>query len=92
MTLGELGAVRAQDHRHVGERGGLVAQRLVEQEVARRAGKPLLGTHDVADAHLVVVDHVGQMVGGEAVRLEDNEVVDDGQFNGNLAANEVMGW
>ena len=48
---------------------------LVEPEVARRTGEPLLGPEHVADLHLVVVDHVGQVVCGEPVGLEQYEVV-----------------
>ena len=40
-----------------------------------RAGDPLLAANDVGDAHLVVVDDDGEVVGREAVGLEDDLVV-----------------
>ena len=55
--------------------GGCQPEPLVEQQVLGRGGDPLLAAHDVGDAHLVVVDDDGEVVGREAVRLEDHLVV-----------------
>ena len=40
-----------------------------------RGGNPLLGADDVGDLHQVVVHDVGQVIGGEAVGLEQHLVV-----------------
>ena len=58
------------------EAGQRPAEGLVEQDVLGRGGDPLLGSDDVGDLHEVVVDDVGQMIGGEAVGLEQDLVVD----------------
>jgi hypothetical protein len=52
--------------------------------------QPLLGADDVADAHEVVVDHVGEVVGREAVRLEQHLVVDLGGVEADRAAEQVV--
>ena len=48
----------------------------VEEDVLGGGGDPLFGADDVGDAHEVVVDDIGQMIGGEAVGLQQNLVVD----------------
>ena len=52
------------------------------------AADPLLAAHDVGDAHLVVVDDDGEVVGREPVALEDDLVV--GHRGGDPAADEVV--
>ena len=63
----------------------LPAERLVEPEVLGRGRDPLLGADDVGDAHEVVVDDVGQVVGGQAVALEEHLVVAAGVREHHLA-------
>ena len=75
VALRQLGAVRAHYHRQVGEFRRLESQGVIELQVPGRAGQPLLGAHHVADAHQVVVGHHGQVVGGESVGLQDDEVL-----------------
>ncbi len=52
-------------------------------------GDPLFGADDVGDAHEVVVDDVGEVVGGEAVGLEQDLVVDVEVIEGDVAAQFV---
>ena len=58
--------------------GQLPAEGLVELDVLGQRRDPLLGADDVGDPHQVVVHHVGEVVGGEAVGLEQHLVVDLG--------------
>ena len=44
-------------------------------DVARRICEVLLGSEDVRDAHEFIVDDDGEVVGGESVRLADDQVV-----------------
>ena len=69
--------------------GGGQAEPLVEQQVLGRRADPLLAAHDVGDAHLVVVDDDRQVVGREAVGLEDHLVVRMRRVD--LAADQVAG-
>ena len=71
----------------------LPAEGLVEQHVLGRGGDPLLGADDVGDLHEVVVDDVGEVVGREAVGLEQHLVVDVVVREGDVAAQLVAeGW
>ena len=58
----------------MGEDGRAPAQGAVQQQVLGGGDEPLGAPQHVADAHVVVVHHVGQVVGGEAVRLHDHRV------------------
>ena len=53
------------------------AQRFVERQIIWHAGDELLAANDVGDIHLGVVDDVGKIVGRVAVRLDEDEVVND---------------
>ena len=56
----------------------LPAEGLIELHVFGRRDDPLFGADDVADAHHVIVDHVGQVIGRKAVRLQQHLIVDGG--------------
>ena len=57
----------------------------------RRAWQPLLAADDVAHLHQVVVNDVGQVIGGQVVgALVEHFVVEDGAGDGDVAADEVM--
>jgi hypothetical protein len=51
------------------------AERALEGHVTRRVVQVLLPAQHVGHAHRLVVDHHGEVVGGEAVALQDHEVV-----------------
>ena len=74
LPLGQLAAVPVQQQGQVGEDGRAPAQGAVQQQVLGGGDEPLGAPQHVADAHVVVVHHVGQVVGGEAVRLHDHGV------------------
>ncbi len=76
FALGDFGFVEVAEQRHVPEARELPAEGLVEQDVLGGGGDPLFGADDVGDAHEVVVDDVGEVVGGEAVGLHEDLVVD----------------
>src|SRR5947209_8505354 len=63
LALAELVlAARLGDEGDVGVRGRVVAQGLGDEDLPGRVGQVLLGADLVADAHVVVVDHAGQVV------------------------------
>ncbi len=71
--------------------GVLPAESLVEKYVQRGTGQPLLTTDDMGDAHEVVVDDVGEVVGGQLVAaLVEHLVVEDVAFHRYVAADEVV--
>ena len=70
--------------------GGLPAKGSVEHHVERGRRQPLFTTDDVGDLHQVVVDDVGQVVGGHAVALEEHLVVQQAAVHGDVATDEVV--
>ena len=63
VALAEPRFVGAEDQRHVAERGKAVAERLIEQDLARRVGEVIVAADDVRDPHLGVVDDDAEVVG-----------------------------
>ena len=90
MTLGELLAVGAQDHRDVGERGHRRAEGLVDHNLARGIGKVIVAADDVGDLHHGVVDDGREVVRGRAVGTEDDKVVELLGIEGHLAVDGVV--
>ena len=76
VTLGEFLFVLAQDHGQMGEGGDLPAQSLVEQDLLRGVGDVVLSPYHVADLHGVVIDYDGVVIGGEAVALYQDNVLE----------------
>jgi len=74
LPLGQLAAVAVEEQGQVAEGGRPPAQRAVQQQVLGGGDEPLGAAQHVADGHAVVVHHVGQVVGGEAVRLHHHGV------------------
>ena len=58
------------------EHGLFPAKGFVEHHVFWCRSNPFLATNDVADFHEVVVDHVGEVVGGKAIGFDQDLVVD----------------
>src|SRR5690606_37163872 len=75
-ALGELGAVLVEDHRQVRERWHFGAERLVDVDLARGVVDVVVAAHHVGDAHVHVVHHHREVVGGMAVGAEDHQVVE----------------
>ena len=66
-----------------------VAERALERDVARRVVEVLLAAQHVRDAHPLVVHHHAQVIGREAVALQDHEVVGEVGGEGDLAEDLV---
>jgi len=70
--------------------GHAPAKCVVQQDVLGYRRQPLVAPEDVRNSHQVVVDDVGQMIGGIAVRLEQHEIVQLGVVHHDVPANEVV--
>ena len=90
LALRDLRAVGVAQQRQVAEDRRLPAEALVEPRVLRQRREPLLGADHVRDAHQVVVDHVGQVVGRKAVALQQDLVVDLRVVDRDVAAQQVV--
>jgi len=60
------------------------AQCPLKSDVARRLGQKLLSAEHEGDAHGGVIGNIGQMVGGHAVGLADDEVVQFARRDGHI--------
>ncbi len=67
----------------------LPAEGFVEEDVLGGRGDPLFGADDVGDLHEVIVDDVGEVVGGEAVGLHEDLIVDVVVVEGDVVAEFV---
>lgn len=74
LPLGQLAAIPVEEQGQVGKVRWLPAQGLVEEQMLGGGDQPLGAPQHVADAHVVVVHHAGQVVGGEAIALQDDRV------------------
>ena len=59
----------------MGEGGHVEPERLVDEDLARGVGQVVVAADDVRDAHVRVVAHHGEVVGGGAVGAHDDHVV-----------------
>ena len=86
-------SVGFQQQGQVGKAGHRVfpAEGPVEQDVQRGRGQPLFTANHVRDEHQVIVDDIGQVVGGQVVgRFVEHLVVENRRVDGHFAANEVV--
>ncbi len=74
-ALGQLGALLVQDHRHVAELRHRCADAFVQVDLARGVVDVVVATDDFRDLHVPVVHHHREVVGGVAVRTEDDHVI-----------------
>ena len=66
------------------------AQGLVEPQLGGRVGEVLVAADDVRDAHVVVVDHAGEVVGRPARGLQDDEVLEHGVLEDDMPADDIV--
>ena len=74
-ALGHLAVLVAHDGRAVDILRDGPAEALVQEVVLRGGGQILAAAHDVGDAHEVVVHDVREVVGGQAVALQEDLIV-----------------
>ena len=76
MALRKAVAVGAENQRHVRENRRLGAERAINQHLLRRVGNVIGAANDVRDAHVDVIDHDAELIGGHAVGAEQDEIFD----------------
>lgn len=90
VALAHLRRVEIEDEGHVRVDGGVVAEGLLEGDMPGRVVEVFLAPQDVGDAHERIVDDDGEVVGGEAVLLADDEVVEFGVGESHVAQDLVV--
>ena len=70
--------------------GDLPAEGLIQQVIFGGRGQVLGPPYHVGDAHEMVVHHVGEIIGGQAVGLEEDLVVQLGVVHGDVPVHRVV--
>lgn len=74
LSFGQFAAVVVEQQRQVRVGGRRPSQRAEQLQVFGGGDQPLGAAQHVTDAHVMVVHHVGQVVRGEAVGLQDDRI------------------
>ena len=82
ILVGDQRAVHVSRH--------IPAECLVDLVVLGRGGKILIAPDHMGDPHQVVVDHVGEIIGGITVGLDQDQVLQLFVGDGNIPVNVVM--
>ena len=90
MALGHLVLSVPHDGGAVDIGGDLPAEGLVQQVILGGGGQVLAAPDHMGDAHQVVVDDVGEVIGGQAVPLQQHLVVQRAVVHGDVAENGVV--
>ena len=70
--------------------GDLPAEGLIEQIVLGGGGEILRAPDHMGDAHQVVVDDVGEVIGGQSVGLDEHLIVQRLIFHGDVPEHRVV--
>ena len=81
--------VAPHDERKMDVFRDLPAESAVEQIVFRGAREVFAAAHNMGDAHGVIVDDVREVVGGHAVALDEDLIVEHFVFDGDLTVNRI---
>ena len=70
--------------------GDLPTEGLIQQVVLGSGGEILAAAHHVGDAHQMVIDHVGEVVGGQTVALEQDLIVQRAVVHSDVAEDGIV--
>ena len=90
MALGHLVLGVPHDGRAVHIGGDVPAKALIEQVILGGRGQILAAADHVGNAHQVVVDDVGEVIGGQAVTLDKHLVVQGLVLHGDVAEDGIV--
>ena len=89
-ALGQLAPVLVAQQGQVGVLGHVPAEISIKQLVLRHRTDPVVAAQDMGDAHQVVVDNHGEVIGRESVAFQQDLHVDLGPRNLYRAAQPVL--
>ena len=89
-ALGQLVVLLIRDQRAVHINGHLPAEGLIQAVILGGRGQVLVSSHHMRDPHQVVVHHVGKIIGGKAVGLDQDHVVQLRIVHGDIPVDLVM--
>ena len=74
-SLGQLLVVLIGDQRQVDIYRHLPAEGIIQAHILRGGRQILVAPHHMGDIHSMVIHHIGKIVGGETVRLNQDHIV-----------------
>ena len=89
-TLAELLVIFIRNQRTVHILRNLPAEGLIETIVLRARAQILVATNDVGDAHQMIVDDIGEIIGRIAVGLDEDHVIELGVIDGDVSVELVV--
>ena len=89
MTLAHLGVILAQNQGDMAKGGFFEAKCIINQALARSVGKMLLSADYMGDVHQGIVNNNSVIIGGNAVRFNNNEIADVVGIKNNVATHHV---
>ena len=81
--------IASHDHRQVNIFRGLPTECGIEHIVFGRGRQILTAAYHVSDVHGMIIDHIGEIICGHTVAFEQDLIVKDLVFDGDLAENAV---
>ena len=90
VTLGHLGTIGVEDEREMGIGRTIEPERILQQHVLGRVVQVLLAPDDVADLHQRIIHHDREVVGREAIRLADDEILKLSRGHDDLAEHRIL--
>ena len=72
------------------ERRRLKSKHLIEDQMLRRGREPFLTSDDVRDFHEVIIYYIGKVIGGIAIRLNQDLIVEDIIIENDAAMHHVL--
>ena len=90
VAFRQLCAVLTVDQRHVGEFRQRPAKRVVDLFLAEGVVQVVVAADHMGNAHIMVVDNDGQVVGWRAVGPQDYQIVELSIGDGDLPLNAIM--
>ena len=75
-SLGKLLVIGIGNQRAVNVLRNLPAKGLIQTIVLRTGGNIFVSANDMRDSHQMIIDHVCEIIGREAVRLDEDHVIE----------------
>ena len=90
VALRQLRSIGPMDQRDMGEFRGRPVERAVDLGLAEGVVEMVVAADHMGDAHVVIVDDHRQVVGRRPVGAQQDQIVEFGILDGDLALHQVM--
>ena len=90
ITFGEFSAGIPHNGRDVDISGHFPAEGFIEQVIFGGGGEIFVATDYVRDCHEVIIDDIGEIIGGEAIGFEEDLIIERDIFDGYTAKDSIV--